>query len=216
MSWSDNRSNDSSNQRNWEEKRARLEQVNAVLGKISQDEDFYDDLKIPLVKKALDHWTGKNRLPPDEAVQLQDNRRCVYVLQRIQMLQSVCQAAGIAVPLDLLLEKKFLDIDAYRPKPTEKVQREEKVSKDENIKTKVSKLNTKSPKEEDVAEKKTSDEKANISESPASNENHEINSLDSKELKVAKSSIFGRPNNTLLIGLFFLLLYFVLSRFIEN
>ncbi len=215
MSWSDNRSNDSSNQRNWDEKRARLEQVNAVLGKISQDEDFYDDLKIPLVKKALDHWTGKNRLPPDEAVQLQDNRRCVYVLQRIQMLQSVCQAAGIAVPLDLLLEKKFLDIEAYRPKPTEKVQKEEKISKDENIKTKVSKSNTKSLKEEDVAEKKTN-EKTNLSESPASNENREVNFLDSKEQKVAKSSIFGRPNNTLLIGLFFLLLYFVFSRFIEN
>lgn len=213
MSWSDNRSNDSSNQRNWEEKRARLEQVNAVLGKISQDEDFYDDLKIPLVKKALDHWTGKNRLPPDEAVQLQDNRRCVYVLQRIQMLQSVCQAAGIAVPLDLLLEKKFLDIEAYRPKPTEKVQKEEKISKDENIKTKVSKSNTKSLTEEDVAK---TNEKTNINQSPASNENHEVNFLDSKEQKVAKSSIFGRPNYTLLIGLFFLLLYFVLSRFVEN
>jgi hypothetical protein len=114
-SWSENRSAISSIavSKAINEKRRGLEQVNSVLHQVSQDDDFYDDLKMPIVLKALNHWTGKNRLPPEQAMELQENRRVMYVFKRFQTLASVCQAAGIQVPLNLLIEKKLLNIDSY-------------------------------------------------------------------------------------------------------
>ncbi|KAJ1427352.1 hypothetical protein B484DRAFT_397219, partial [Ochromonadaceae sp. CCMP2298] len=81
----------------------KIANVNAVLRKLSQDEDLQDDLKMAAVKTALDHWTGRRRLAPETAEKLQNNRRVVYVLQRLQMLQHVCREAGMPVPLDLML-----------------------------------------------------------------------------------------------------------------
>ena len=84
----------------------KLSHVNAVLLKLSKDEDLQDDLKLPAVVTAIDHWTGKNRLTPEKAQLLQNNRRVVYVLQRFQLLQAVCREAGMSVPLDHLLSGK--------------------------------------------------------------------------------------------------------------
>lgn len=81
----------------------RVKQVNAVLKKIADDEVFQDDLKLPNVQKALRHWTNQNRLPPEEALALQDDRDVVYVLQKFQMLQAVCREALMPVPLDAVL-----------------------------------------------------------------------------------------------------------------
>jgi len=93
-----------------EKLKEKLRSLDAVLLKLSSDEDLQDDLQLQEVKTAIDHWTGKNRLPMDKAAQLQNNRRVVYVLQRFQMLQSVCQSLGMPVPLDhLLLCKSKLD-----------------------------------------------------------------------------------------------------------
>jgi hypothetical protein len=92
-------------------KAEQLRQVNSVLEKLAKDEDLQDDFKLPIVRTAIDHWTGKNRLDPEKAQLLQNNRRVVYVLQRFQMLQSVCKEALMPVPLDhLLAGKKELDI----------------------------------------------------------------------------------------------------------
>jgi hypothetical protein len=114
-SWSENRDSDNAARlaAALADKKQKLEQINAVIHKISQDDDFYDDLQMPIVQKALNHWTGRNRLPPEEAQELQDNRRVMYVFQRFQLLQSVCYSAGIPVPLNLLLEKKFLHVEEY-------------------------------------------------------------------------------------------------------
>lgn len=84
----------------------KLRHVNAVLQKLSQDEDLHDDLKLPAVKAAIDHWTNRNRLDPEKAQMLQNNRRVVYVLQQFQMLQNVCNRAEMPVPLDHLLLRK--------------------------------------------------------------------------------------------------------------
>lgn len=105
MSWSDNRTKTEVTI-NKEKILEKIKNVNAVLEKLAKDLDFQDDLKTPDVKCALDHWTGKNRLHPEEALKLQDNRRCIYVLQRLQMLQHVCHDAHIAVPFDLMITGK--------------------------------------------------------------------------------------------------------------
>lgn len=98
LSWSENREKSQSVPDSVV--RERLRNINDVLAKLSKDEDLQDDFKLPQVKVALDHWTGKNRLPPDEAEELSENRRVVYVLQRLQLLQSVCRASQVAVPFD--------------------------------------------------------------------------------------------------------------------
>jgi hypothetical protein len=104
-SWSDNREK-SSPIISLDQIMQRIKQVDSVLLKLSNDDDLHDDLKNPNVKIALNHWTGVSRLPPEEAELLQDNRRAVYVLKHLQILQSVCKEACIPVPLDHFLERK--------------------------------------------------------------------------------------------------------------
>lgn len=101
-SWSENRSSGGQKPKA-SAVRERIRQVNAVLAKLADDQDFQERLELPIVKKALLHWTNQNRLPPKEAQFLQDSRDVIYVLQRFQMVQSVCREALLPVPLDLLL-----------------------------------------------------------------------------------------------------------------
>lgn len=105
MSWSENRTG-SKPKASIAAVEEKVRNINAVFEKLSKDEDFQDDLKLPIVEKALKHWTNQHRLPPEEAMQLQENRRVVYVLQRFQIIQAVCRDALIPIPLDLILLAK--------------------------------------------------------------------------------------------------------------
>ena len=105
MSWSENRSASSEGAYWNKDKIAKhVKQINAVLTKLAADEDLQDDLKLPPVIIAINHWTGKHRLNPEDAAKLQNNRRIVYVLQRMQMLAHVCREGKMAVPLDHLMK----------------------------------------------------------------------------------------------------------------
>jgi hypothetical protein len=104
MAWSENR-NKSKDKVDPKVVSEKIYQINAVLNKLAGDEDFQDDLKLPIVQKALKHWTNQHRLPPEEALKLQDNRDVVYVLQRFQIIQTVCREARISVPMDLILSR---------------------------------------------------------------------------------------------------------------
>jgi len=85
----------------------RIQDINNVLYKLSSDDDLRDDLKLPEVVIALNHWTGKHRLQPEEAERLlAENRRVMYVLQRLQMLQSICREAQVSVPFDSFLKSR--------------------------------------------------------------------------------------------------------------
>lgn len=103
MSWSDNRSKES--QWSIETIRSKVNAVNGVLEKLSNDEYLHEDLKDPIVQKALKHWTGEQRLSMEEASKFEENRRVIYVLQRFQILRSVCYDAKMPIPLDLLVNK---------------------------------------------------------------------------------------------------------------
>jgi hypothetical protein len=105
MSWSDDRTKASGVPLSV--RKENLRHVNLVLQKLAGDEDLHDDLKTSEVQRAIQHWTGSKRLPPEDAVKLQHHRRVVYVLQRMQMFQMIFKQAGIThVPLNLLLEGK--------------------------------------------------------------------------------------------------------------
>jgi len=103
--WSDGRRSERESS-NSEAKVTNLNVINAVLLKLSKDNDLAEDLEHPPVKRALLHWTNVERLDSEEAALLQDNYRVVSVLQKLQSLQHVCSQAGIPVPLDLFLQGK--------------------------------------------------------------------------------------------------------------
>ncbi len=102
-SWSENRTK----AEGWSKdvKNHKITQINGVLTMLSKDDDLHDDLKLPIVNAAIKHWTNQVRLPPEESAKFQEHRRVMYVLQRFQILQSVCTEACIPVPLDHLLGK---------------------------------------------------------------------------------------------------------------
>ena len=54
---------------------------------------------------AVNHWIGTNRLNAQEVSRLFENRRVIYVYQRIQMIQHACVTAGIQVPFDHVLKR---------------------------------------------------------------------------------------------------------------
>mmetsp|Transcript_11181 Transcript_11181/g.16845 ORF Transcript_11181/g.16845 Transcript_11181/m.16845 type:complete len:195 (-) Transcript_11181:100-684(-) len=104
-SWSDKREKSSRTTKSVIEN--RIQDINKVLHKLSNDEDLRDDLKLPEVIIALNHWSGKQRLQPEEAERLlEENRRVMYVLQRLQMLQSICREAQVSVPFDSFLKSR--------------------------------------------------------------------------------------------------------------
>lgn len=97
-SWADNRSKEKRIDREVVTK--RINTINSVLSMFARDVDLQDDLKMPIVQKALDHWSGIKRMSPEEASFLQDERRCLYVMGKLQILQGACREAQLQVPLD--------------------------------------------------------------------------------------------------------------------
>ena len=88
-------------------------QVNGVLEMLSRDEDLHDDLKLPNVRAALNHWSGIKVLPPEVySRKLETDRRVNSVYAKLKLLQSVCFQANMKVPLDHLLEGKR-QLDSY-------------------------------------------------------------------------------------------------------
>jgi len=45
---------------------SKIQQINAVLQLLSRDEDLQDDLRLEAVQTAIAHWTGTNRLQPEQ------------------------------------------------------------------------------------------------------------------------------------------------------
>ncbi|TFJ84673.1 hypothetical protein NSK_004137 [Nannochloropsis salina CCMP1776] len=83
-----------------------MEAVNGLLAKLASDSDFQDDLRQPQVRVALKHWTNENRLPALQAEKLMKDYRVLAVLQKLKSLQTACQRAGMAVPLDAVLRQE--------------------------------------------------------------------------------------------------------------
>lgn len=83
-----------------------MEAVDGLLAKLAADGDFQDDLHQPQVRLAMKHWTGENRLPPEQAEKLMGDFRVLAVLDKIKALQTACQRAGLPVPLDKVLRRE--------------------------------------------------------------------------------------------------------------
>ena len=84
---------------------AAVARVEDALRALKRDDLFQMDLKDPAVLCAINHWTGRKRLPAEQANRLMsDNYRIRAVLERIRRLQSVCREAGIGVPIDRVLK----------------------------------------------------------------------------------------------------------------
>ncbi|CAN0244104.1 unnamed protein product, partial [Ectocarpus fasciculatus] len=86
-----------------------LDRVDGMLRALARDKLLQDDLRNTDVKKALEHWTGQNRLSQDDADELmEDNYRVQCVCSRMAELQSLCKQASIGLPLSHVLAGKGL------------------------------------------------------------------------------------------------------------
>jgi len=66
----------------------------------------------------MKHWTGENRLPPEQAEKLMGDYRVLVVLHKIKALQTACQRAGLPVPLDKVLWRETsLGLPRSAPSP---------------------------------------------------------------------------------------------------
>jgi hypothetical protein len=118
MSWSDGRNSNVDNNLSkggdgvkisteHKKKLEAIRQINGVLNSFAQDEDLQDDLKLPLVRLAIDHWSGIRRMPPESYTkQLEKDRRVNSVYPKLKLFQLVCNEAQIKVPLDHMLKGK--------------------------------------------------------------------------------------------------------------
>jgi hypothetical protein len=81
--------------------------INGILKKHADDEDLQDDLKLPQVKLALDHWAGIRRLPPEQYLRkLENDLRVQSVYPKLKMLQAACNDARMPLPLDHFVQGK--------------------------------------------------------------------------------------------------------------
>ena len=84
-----------------------IRSVNGCLAMLARDEDLQDDLKLPILKLAIDHWSGVHRMPPEMYLKkLEKDLRVQSVYPKLKMLQSVCNAVPMKLPLDHMLEGK--------------------------------------------------------------------------------------------------------------
>ncbi|CBJ29309.1 expressed unknown protein [Ectocarpus siliculosus] len=86
-----------------------LDRVDGMLRALARDKLLQDDLRNTDVKRALEHWTGQNRMSQDHADELmEDNYRIQSVCSRMAELQSLCKQASIGLPLSHVLAGKGL------------------------------------------------------------------------------------------------------------
>eukprot|EP00752_Nemacystus_decipiens_P008796 g7849.t1 len=91
-----------------------LDRVDGMLRALAKDELLKEDLRHPDVRKAMEHWTGHNRLSQDDADELmEDNYRIQSVCDTLAELQSLCNQASIGLPLSHVIAGKGL----YEPLP---------------------------------------------------------------------------------------------------
>ncbi|CAK9044893.1 unnamed protein product [Durusdinium trenchii] len=83
-----------------------LVQVAKALKSLKENEQFHGALERPLVSKALRHWAGIERLPPEECEEWQSDGQLMFVLGELRRLEHHCRAAGMKVPLQTVLAGK--------------------------------------------------------------------------------------------------------------
>lgn len=102
--------------------RERFAAIDGVLGQLADDAEFQVDLQRPTVRKAIEHWTNRARLPPPEAQELfgeasPEAPRLRHVLAKISRISTACKAAGVPVPIDRVLTGRRTAFDPPKKGP---------------------------------------------------------------------------------------------------
>mmetsp|Transcript_39401 Transcript_39401/g.101965 ORF Transcript_39401/g.101965 Transcript_39401/m.101965 type:complete len:334 (+) Transcript_39401:69-1070(+) len=82
-----------------------LAAVGAILESLQKDDAFHRALEYPEVMRAVDHWSGRKRLPPEQCEDWLKDPRLNFVFGRVRQLETECKRAGIGVPLDTVLAR---------------------------------------------------------------------------------------------------------------
>jgi hypothetical protein len=108
VSWAEGRKTPGVQKSHEDEKKLEaIRAVNGILKKHANDEDLQDDLRLPQVKLAIDHWAGIRRMPPEQYLKkLENDLRVQSVYPKLKMLQAACNDARIPLPLDHFVQGK--------------------------------------------------------------------------------------------------------------
>lgn len=82
------------------------EEILASLKALAADDGFHGALEYPHVMKAVNHWSGKNRLAAEECEEWASDPKVMFVMGQMRRLQHACKLAGFGLPLDSILEKR--------------------------------------------------------------------------------------------------------------
>lgn len=79
--------------------------IQRMIDALTQDKFFQEDIETPLVREAVEHWLGINRLSPEEADEkFNDNCRVLQAFHKIRSLQEACKKENVPFPLHLILK----------------------------------------------------------------------------------------------------------------
>jgi len=83
-----------------------VQQLENLLLSLREDDSFHRALEYPETKRAVDHWSGKQRLPTEQCEYFQTDPKVMMVLSRLRELNHLCKRAGCPVPLDSVMDRK--------------------------------------------------------------------------------------------------------------
>jgi hypothetical protein len=78
---------------------------------LMKDDDFFDDIRDPVVERAIAHWTLKNRLSPEEADMFHDHYKVVGVFNKLNNVQGACRQLNVGCPIDELLGRNAAEFE---------------------------------------------------------------------------------------------------------
>lgn len=87
------------------EKKHRLSRF---LEALRADDRFYDYLSFPFVLRAIEHWTGKNRVKDDPQFieRINHDQTALYVFRKIVQVNRLVTEASVPFPLEEILERR--------------------------------------------------------------------------------------------------------------
>mmetsp|Transcript_8250 Transcript_8250/g.22690 ORF Transcript_8250/g.22690 Transcript_8250/m.22690 type:complete len:209 (+) Transcript_8250:74-700(+) len=77
-----------------------------ALTRLKGNDSFHEAIDCEEARKALRHWSGEKRLPPEECEEWEHNPRIMSVLRELRQLQHACQQASMKVPLQAVLARQ--------------------------------------------------------------------------------------------------------------
>lgn len=81
-------------------------ELTSLLSALSKNNRFHDYLRTPKLQRALNHWTGKSRIPIEGRRFLNEDPEISYVFQQFTRLDMLSKTADVSFPLKHMLTRE--------------------------------------------------------------------------------------------------------------